>query len=69
MVNLNFEMQKSLGDAMDNKSYPHDLFHQAAVAVFNMVESDVYRRFLATQEYRDMVRRLCSHTSCCCSLV
>ena len=38
------------------QEYPHDLFVPAAVIVFNMVESDVYRRFQVTQEYKDMVR-------------
>ena len=36
---------------------PSDLFEKAREVIFRMVESDVYFRFVTTQEYQWMVRR------------
>jgi len=54
MVNIDFETRKDIVERMDRKQIAPDMFHQAAVSIFAMVDRDVYRRFVTSDNYKEM---------------
>lgn len=57
LVNIDGETVERLLSSFQNDDISSTVFTRAADCVFNMIERDVYRRFLFSQEYKDMLAK------------